>query len=129
MCGSCSTCESCACIDTSYKPVTQQEIHTLAVEKGWWEDKLPTDRVPEALMLIVTEIGEAMEHWRDLDLTNPRYSFLDEKGKPDGLGIELADAIIRIRDLGEALGFDVEELVRVKHEFNKTRPRLHGRNR
>lgn len=114
--------------ETTTAYVTQQEIHALAVSKGWWEQSLPLDRVPEALMLIVGEVAEAMEDWRDLDLQNPEWLRFDDR-KPNGFASELADAVIRCRDLAEALGFDLEAVVTAKHAYNATRPHRHGRNR
>jgi NTP pyrophosphatase (non-canonical NTP hydrolase) len=108
--------------------VTQQEIHALAVSKGWWEQELPADRVPEALMLIVSEAAEAMEDWRDLDLVNPQWLRHDD-GKPNGFASELADIVIRCRDLAEAVGIDLEGVIAMKHAYNATRPQRHNRNR
>jgi hypothetical protein len=34
--------------------------------------------------------------------------------------------VIRILDLCGALGIDLEEAMRMKHEYNKTRPYRHG---
>ena len=39
----------------------QQEIHKVNVEKGFWEDR---KNVGEVLMLIVSELGEALEAHR-----------------------------------------------------------------
>ena len=41
--------------------------------------------------------------------------------------VELADTVIRIADLCEALELDLENAIRQKHEFNKTRPYKHGK--
>lgn len=48
-------------------------------------------------------------------------------GKPEGFGIELADAMIRIADLAYLTGIDLEALVLEKAEYNATRPFKHGR--
>jgi len=37
-----------------------KEVHQNAVDKGWWEDK-ESFNVAEKLMLIVSEVSEAME--------------------------------------------------------------------
>lgn len=47
--------------------------------------------------------------------------------KPEGFGVELADAVIRIADLAYLCGIDLGQLVLEKHEYNKTRPAKHGR--
>ena len=40
--------------------------------------------------------------------------------------MELADCVIRIADMAELLGIDLEGCIRVKMEYNKTRPHRHG---
>lgn len=103
-------------------------VHGLAVEKGWWSDAKTGEpveakaRIPEAIALIHSEVSEALEEYRHdrLDV------FVTAAGKPEGLPVELADTVIRIFDLCGALGIDLEEAMRVKHEYNKTRPYRHG---
>nr|DAM28428.1 MAG TPA: NTP-PPase-like protein [Caudoviricetes sp.] len=46
--------------------------------------------------------------------------------KPEGIAVELADAIIRILDFTASEGIDIESLILAKHEHNKTRPYRHG---
>ncbi len=104
--------------------VSQAEIHALAVEKGWWPQTLPEGRIPEALVLIHSEISEALEEYRKG--VHPSEVLYGEKGKPEGFAIELADVLIRLRDLCEALDIDLEEMVSIKHKFNKTRGFRHG---
>lgn len=96
------------------------EVHSLAKSKGWWDGG---DRnVGEMLMLVTTEIAEAMEAYRDGDMELR----IAESGKPEGFTVELADAIIRIFDLADALDLPLEQAMKVKHEYNKTRPYRHG---
>lgn len=100
-----------------------------SADKGWWEDIRPgsVDVIPEKLMLIVTEVAEAMEAYRinDFDL------YLDKTNgeKPEGMPAELADIIIRVADLAGHLGIDLDEAVRVKMQHNETRPYRHGGKR
>lgn len=49
--------------------------------------------------------------------------------KPEGFGIELADAVIRIGDLAARMGIDLSAAIVLKHEYNKTRPHRHGNKR
>ena len=46
--------------------------------------------------------------------------------KPEGVAVELADCMIRILDYCGHAGIDIEEAIRIKHEYNKTRPYRHG---
>lgn len=103
----------------------QHEVHQLAKRNGWWEDA-DLRIVPEKLALIHAEISEALEEYRDGNMElyfGPEY---DDHPKPEGFGVELADAIIRILDLCGYLGIDMDQLVELKHEYNKRRPYRHG---
>lgn len=84
--------------------------HSIAKSKGFWDKER---NMGEALMLIVTEIGEAMEGYRKNDQENFRE--------------ELADAFIRLLDLCGGYGIDIEEEIRKKSEKNKSRPHMHGK--
>ncbi len=87
-----------------------QRCHAIAKEKGFWEKER---NVGEALMLIVTELAEAMEGHRKQDHDNFRE--------------ELADAFIRLFDLCGGLGIDIEKEILQKSERNKARPYKHGK--
>ena len=124
-----------------------REIHANAVEHGWWE----SDRgLPEILMLIVSELSEALEEsragrpleWRGCMLNGGNPCMQKELGcedgfveelctyrmeKPEGIAVEVIDALIRILDWCGKEGIDVERLVREKHDYNKTRPYKHGK--
>ena len=106
----------------------QREVHETAVEHGWWDDFGPgaAPRLAK-LALVHSEISEAVEEVRDgtLHLSYPP----DGSGKPEGMVVELADAVIRIMDLCEALGLDLQDAIDFKHEYNKTRPYRHGGKR
>ncbi len=99
----------------------QRTVHELAVTKGWWPEEHPRP-IPECLMLIVSEVSEAMEEYRNGHAVSVRI----EHGKPEGMPVELADAVIRIMDLCEYLHIDLEYWIRKKHEYNETRPFRHG---
>jgi NTP pyrophosphatase (non-canonical NTP hydrolase) len=103
----------------------QNEAHETAVEKGWWDDVDPVKSIPEKLALIHSEISEALEAYRD----DQMGYWQTEEGKPEGFGVELADAIIRILDLAGALNISLEYCIESKMEYNKTRPHRHGNRR
>ena len=99
----------------------RDECHGIAKEKGWYSDG---DRnVGEALMLVVTEVAEAMEEVRVGRMGTYRDALT---GKPEGFEIEIADILIRLFDLAGYLKIDLDEAVRQKIAYNRTRPVRHG---
>lgn len=74
------------------------------------------------LALVATEVGEAME-----DVIAGRWTTtMREDGKPEGLGSEIADIVIRCGDICAQLGIDLEREVREKQVYNRTRPHMNG---
>lgn len=109
----------------------QAEIHQNAVDKGWWDDETPFDSVPEKLLMIVSEVIEATDEYRDptigpAELRVVRYN---SQGKPEGLATELADIVIRVFDLAGGCGIELWKVILEKHLYNKTRPHRHGGKR
>lgn len=86
--------------------------------KTWWLNPAtgePLNRnVGEMLMLIVSEVAEAMEAHRK--------GLKDDKlPNRSGLEVELADALIRIYDLGGGLGLDLGAAMQEKLLYNAKR--------
>lgn len=139
-----------------------REVHSNARSHGWWGPyevteeghqvgPLSADEVLSKIMLVVSELSEAVEFVRrpDFDpkglyyqvLLAPngmlsREDFLRDQGREPGLkdkiegfGVEMADAVIRIFDLAEAMNVDLSELIELKHQYNKTREMKHGGKR
>jgi NTP pyrophosphatase (non-canonical NTP hydrolase) len=100
----------------------QKQVHALAVDRGWWDKQC---NIPEKLCLVHSEISEALEEYRQ-GPGDLRDVYDGEGGKPEGFSVELADAVIRILDLCEWLGIDLEAEILRKHAYNATRPYRHG---
>lgn len=71
-------------------PELIKEIHENAVAHGWWEGERKID---EIYALIHSELSEALEEYRS---GKEMIYYVD--GKPEGIAVELADAVIRILD-------------------------------
>lgn len=78
------------------------------------------------LDLIHAELSEALEELRKGKGRNEIY-FEDGKEKPEGFPVEIADVFIRLFDLCGWLGIDVDYVVKLKHEYNKSRPYKHNK--
>lgn len=84
----------------------------------WWHDPATGEKLKrnkgELLMLIVSEIAEAME--------GERKDLMDDKLPHRKMAeVEMADALIRIFDYAGAYGFDLDGAVREKMEYNAKR--------
>lgn len=104
----------------------QTLCHTLAAHSGWWTDTETGEDVrtwppkflklwiASKLMLVVTEVAEAMEgHRKDkMDEHLPHRKSIEVEG---------ADAIIRWLDLFGGLGYDVAGAVIEKLAYNQSR--------
>ena len=123
--------------------------HENAARHGFW------DKTPEfgtSIALIHSELSEALEEHRqgkpmlyfeknrckesggicipdaqDECPENPEECGCFILGKPEGIAVELADAVIRIADLCGALGIDLEEVIAEKMKYNEGRPYRHGK--
>ena len=118
--------------------------HENAVAHGFWESDRP---FAEQIALMHSELSEALEEFRDGKGLNEIYYNCTAEGpgrqnclypgilcpeecpnqKPEGIPIELADAIIRICDACGQYGIDLDRAIRLKMEYNKTRPYKHGK--
>jgi len=105
-------------------------------ETNWWN-------VPEKLMLVVTELAEAMEEYRELGdaerqrLENVRKRIVTSEQHPlnydvvrmehyPKFRVEIADTVIRLLNLSASLGIDIEAEIADKMKKNEKRPFKHG---
>ena len=105
-----------------------QEIYQNNKEKGFWDKER---NVGEMLMLVTSELGEAMEAHRKGRFANleayEEFSEDFEDAIKDTFEDEIADSVIRLLDMCGGLGIDIDTHIRLKLEYNKTRERLHGK--
>lgn len=116
--------------------ISKQINHNARV-KGFWDNGVD---VPEKLMLIVSEVAEAMEadrksrfsDWADRlppfmdNVPQKEFNDLFEKNVKDNFEDELADAAIRIFDLAFEMGIDLSWHIKQKVRYNASRPHMHG---
>jgi NTP pyrophosphatase (non-canonical NTP hydrolase) len=95
------------------------ELHESAVEKGFWPEDIDDIFIAKQLMMIVSEVTEVMEAIRK------------DKGEEE-ITKEFADILIRTLDLYAGVveaGYtrlSLDQALKEKVDFNKTRPEKHG---
>lgn len=131
-----------------------RDINRTAKEHGFWE----ADRnVGEMLMLVTSELAEAMEEHRagkpdhyhmigDQRVyranagcgadwsTSPGglvfgadATWTGVRAKPEGFVVEVVDAVVRCLDILHSRGVDIDAIVAEKMAYNDSRPYKHGK--
>lgn len=106
------------------------EVAELNKEKGWRDGNRTFG---EYVALLHSEVSESLEAYRDYGLDDATAGWAPVpqavRPKPEGVGSELADVLIRLLDMSEAFGFDLEVEYRRKMAYNLTRSYRHGGKR
>ena len=97
----------------------QNDVFEWAKSKGWTDKEVST---PEQIALIHSEASEALESWRK----NEPVSWVDNNLKPQGIGSEYADILIRVLHYSTLQGIDLESEYIRKMNYNYKRPYRHG---
>lgn len=95
------------------------EVDDFVVKKGW---RGTTRTFGEDIALLHTEVSEAFEAYRNYGIM--RHD--DINGKPDDVGSELADVLIRLLDTCHLYEIDLYVEYERKMAYNHTRPYRHG---
>jgi hypothetical protein len=97
-------------------PAMQAEVRKVNLDKGWWDEEV---LFPEAMALLHTEIAEASDAWRrwGTDDATGKHSpeWTDGLPKPEGVGSEFADILIRLLDDDERYGIRLAEKMASYH--------------
>ncbi|AYQ99271.1 nucleotide pyrophosphohydrolase [Brevibacterium phage Cantare] len=113
-----------------------ERAHTNSAKKGFWNEftkaEIKGDEtalralINEKLLLVVSEITEAMEELRSGH--TPQEIYKGDAGKPEGFGVEIADALIRMFDLVGGLDLPIGDIISQKMGYNsESRGHMHGR--
>jgi hypothetical protein len=95
-----------------------------ARRRGWYD--VPTS-LPEQLALLHSEVSEVLEDFRAG--REPDSIWIDDKNKPHGIPIELADVVIKACEIADRYGIPLAAAVVTKLDWNSTRPHRHGGKR
>ena len=114
------------------KDMTITELQDLIFQtnknKGWFDEERTFG---DDIALIHTEVSEAFEAYRDRGLEDWYSDYYHELTKtlipkPEGVGSELADVIIRVLDTCKRYNIDIQAKVTEKALFNTKRNFKHG---
>lgn len=104
----------------------QDQIGETARAHGFWVNP---DDVERKLLLQISEIIEAFNERRNgRDIHDAYYENTPCGPKPCGFAIEIADAIIRMFDMGAQQALDIPAAIIEKMAYNEKRPFRHGKS-
>lgn len=124
-------------LDDTYKHAEFQDTRSgyvdvpISLDIYWALARLVRDyrkaMIERKLLLAIGELSEAHEELRAGHEPTETYYNPEKPDKPEGFGIELADAVIRALDIAEDTNVDADACMTLKHEYNGTRPYKHGK--
>lgn len=132
-------------LEEAYQTETGGKVLELQTQIGIWRERQGFEthwrNVPEKLMLTVTELSEAMEAFRHLkpeflerldDAVSEPIEVKDDFTAEqivwfENFAEELADTMIRLFDLADAMGINLQREVCAKMAINELRPYKHGK--
>ena len=97
-----------------------EEIRLHNITLGWRNEPRTFG---EMIALLHSEVSEMLEAYR---IRGTAYYTRESDGKPDDIPSEAADVLIRLLDMADLFGWDMEAEYERKMAFNRTRTYRHG---
>lgn len=127
------SCELKARVEESLGTVLDPDFFGQAEQYARRKPDMCNERAGRALVWYKCTAGNGdgticnPKRWIDCDMGGKEDRCPFRHKKPEGVAVELADAVIRIADLCGYLGIDLDTVISEKMAYNETRPFKHGK--